>query len=65
MLTRPVVHCLVAYVTKTGVPMANPKRVPLEATPDYLALGFVAIGPDPQDMADLATWERACARPRP
>ena len=54
---RPVVKCLIARPLKNGG-IGKSRLVKLSTA--YLALkaGWPVVGPDPQDMNDLAKWER-------
>jgi hypothetical protein len=54
---RPTVRCLIARPLQNGG-MGRSRLVCLSTA--YLALkaGFYVVGPDPDDLADLAKWER-------
>lgn len=56
-MERPVVKCLIARPLKNGG-IGKSRLVSLSTA--YLALraGFHVVGPDPQDVEDLATWDR-------
>lgn len=55
--TKPSVRCLIARPLKNGG-VGKSRLVSLSTA--YLALraGWPVVGPDPQDMQDLAKWER-------
>lgn len=58
MSERPVLRCLVAKLLPNGR-MGKTRIVSLGAA--FLAMragGFAVVGPDPQDEAALAKWER-------
>jgi hypothetical protein len=57
MTTRPVVKCLIARPLKNGG-IGKSRLVSLSTA--YLALkaNFHVVGPDPDDLAALAKWER-------
>lgn len=55
---RPVVRCLVALTFGSGHVFRRTFHVRLENVPKYLSWGLSVVGPDPEDMIALATWER-------
>ena len=57
MTTKPDLHCIIARPLKGGG-IGRSRRVKLSTA--YLAMkaGWHVIGPDPDDEAALATWER-------
>lgn len=55
---RPIVHCLVALPAGDGR-VRRILRVSLEEAEQRKADGWYVVGPDPQDMIDLAQWEKA------
>jgi hypothetical protein len=59
---RPCVRCLIARPLSNGG-IGKSRMVRLSTA--YLAMqaGFWVVGPDPQDLDDLAAWERRQAAP--
>lgn len=59
MSDRPVVHCLIAKALPAPAYFGRTKRVTLATAWVAIRSGaYVAVGPDPQDLQDLARWER-------
>lgn len=56
MRDRPTIHCLVSRPLPGGE-FTRSARVPLQAVPTYLKAGYIAVGPDPQDVAALIEWQ--------
>lgn len=54
---RPVLKCLIARPLKTGG-IGRSRLVKLSTAFLALKAGFYVVGPDPQDVEALATWER-------
>jgi hypothetical protein len=54
---RPVLHCLVAFVSPAFGLCSEPRVMPLEDAADYARFGFSVIV-DPQDQSDLQRWEQ-------
>lgn len=55
---RPVVRCLVALTFGSGHVFGRVYHVRLENVPKYVSWGLSVVGPDPDDMIELAKWER-------
>lgn len=55
---RPVVRCLVGLPADAGY-VQRIVLVSLEAAAVLRDSGWYVVGPDPQDMIDLAQWEKA------
>lgn len=57
MTTKPVIRCLIWRPLRNGG-VGKSRLVPLSTA--YLAMraGWPVVGPDPQDVEALATWER-------
>jgi len=55
---RPVVRCLVARPRSRGN-VSDVELVSLEDAYRRQREGWYVVGPDPQDMIDLAQWEKA------
>ncbi len=55
---RPAVRCLIARPLKHGG-IGRSRLVQLSTALLALRAGFHVVGPDPQDLEALATWERA------
>lgn len=58
MRPRPIVYCFVAYVYADGCVWGAIHRVRLETAAWMKEAGYAVVGPDPEDMQDLAQWER-------
>lgn len=58
MADRPIIRCLVARTLRDGN-LSRTKIVSLAEAFVYRECGFYVVGPDPEDMEALATWERA------
>ena len=56
---RPIVHCLSVPIMRDGRIRGKVLRVSLE-TAEWLLHehGWAVVGPDPEEMNDLAAWER-------
>lgn len=57
LTTKPELHCLVARPLKSGG-IGRSRRVKLSTAFLAMRAGWHVVGPDPQDEADLAKWER-------
>ena len=62
MTERPVVRCLIARPLKDGK-IGRSRLVRLSTALLALRAGWHVVGPDPDDMAALAKWERERAQP--
>lgn len=54
---RPVVRCLIARPLKNGG-IGKSRMVRLSTALLAMRAGFYVVGPDPDDVAALAAWER-------
>lgn len=60
-MERPVIRCMVARALPEGT-FSKIQIVPLHAVPVYIKAGYVAVGPDPEDMRNLIEWENERAQ---
>jgi hypothetical protein len=58
MRDKPVIYCFAAYVYADGRIWGDVHRVSLETADWMRGLGYVIVGPDPENLCDLARWER-------
>lgn len=54
---RPQIRVLVARPLSEAGTFSRSQIVPLYAVPVYLKAGYVAVGPDPEDLAAFIEWE--------
>jgi hypothetical protein len=59
---RPVVRCIIARPLSNGG-IGKSRIVRLSTALLAMKAGFHVVGPDPEDVADLATWERQHCTP--
>lgn len=57
MDSRPILHCLVAFVSPVFGLCSQPRMMALEDAEDFARFGF-SVMVDPQDASDLARWEQ-------
>ena len=56
MSERPILHCLVAYVSPVFGLVSVPRMMPLEDAIDFQQQGFSVLV-DPADERELTHWE--------
>ena len=61
--TRPVLHCFVAY-QRADRRLSHVELVTLDEAAARHMEGWMVVGPDPEDEADLLRWEREQHTPR-
>lgn len=57
-MSKPVLYCFVAKPYDGAGRVDGIVIVPLVDVPEKIAAGWLMVGPDPHDEAELATWER-------
>lgn len=59
MSEKPIVKCLAAVVYGEGHIFGDVFHVSLDTAERLRQNGYAIVGPDPEDMQALATWEKA------
>lgn len=56
---KPVIHCFAARAGQWAHSGGMIHCVSLETAEWMRQIGYIIVGPDPNDMIDLALWEKA------